>query len=309
MDNFKITITTVMIMFLYAIPGFLLMKFKKVESSHIKTVSTILVYVFGPCMILDSFLSVERNKETIINMIIFALATIVIQIAAIVILYFIFKKKYDDAKYRMLTVGSVCGNNGFFGLPIIRAVLSDYPIAQTYSSIFVFTMNAIVFTVGSFCITREKKYISFKQAFLNPTSVALIVSIILFSFGFSFDFQKDIGSAVSLLGKMTTPVCMIVLGMRLACIKFRDLFNKPIVYLTAALKLIFFPLLAYLCVYFLPVDNVFKASMLILSSVPTAAVVLNLAEMYDANQEIAANIVMITTLFSIITIPIVLLIL
>lgn len=313
MNNFFVTILTVFVMLLYLIPGYILMKFKKVDAKHLKSLSTILVYVFSPCMIIDSFLAVERSSEMVKNMCLFTLASILVQLIFILILFLIFRNKYDDAKYRMLTIGSACGNVGFFGLPLIRAILPEYPVALTYSSIYVFTMNLIVFTIGSFCITRDKKYISVKNAILNPTTVSLIVAIILYACNFKFNCGnlalEKMGDAVSLLGKMTTPTCMIILGVRLACIKVKDLFNKPFVYLNMLFKLIAFPLFSYLLVYFLPLDYSFKASILILSAAPCASVVLNLAEMYDTNQEIAANTVLLTTLMSIITIPLLLLIL
>lgn len=310
---FQLTFLTVFIMLLYCIPGYILMKFKKVDARHLKTLSTILVYVFSPCMIIDSFLAVERSAEMVKNMLLFSFASIGVQIIFILILFIIFKNKYADAKYRMLTIGSACGNVGFFGLPLIRAVLPMYPIALTYSSIFVFTMNLIVFTIGSFCITKDKKYISFKNAVLNPTTISLIVAIILYAVNFKFscgiEVLEKMGEAVTLLGKMTTPTCMLILGIRLASIKTKELFNKPFVYINLLFKLIVFPLFSYLLVYFLPLDYAFKASILILSATPCASVILNLAEMYDVNQEIAANTVLLSTIMSIVTIPLLLLIL
>ena len=313
MNNFVVTILTVFIMLLYLLPGYILMKFKKVDAKHLKSLSTILVYVFSPCMIIDSFLQVKRSTEMIKNMLLFALASILVQFIFILILCCAFYKKFGDSKYIMLTIVSVCGNVGFFGLPLIKAILPNYPVALAYSSIYVFTMNLIVFTIGSFCITKDKKYISLKNAFINPTTISLIIAITLYACNFTF--KNDIlilektGEAISLLGRMTTPTCMIILGIRLACIKIKDLFNKPFVYLNIIFKLIVFPLFAYLLVYFLPLDYPFKASILILSAAPCASVILNLAEMYGINQEIAADTVLLTTLMSIITIPLLLLVL
>lgn len=312
MNNFMVTVLTVFVMLLFLVPGYLLTKFKKIDASHLKSISTILVYAFSPCMIIDSFLQVEKSAEMVKKMSLFAIISIIVQILFILILFLIFHKKYDDARYRMLTIGSVCGNVGFFGLPLIKAILPEFPIAMTYSSIFVFTMNLIVFTIGSFCITRDKKYISFKSVFLNPTTISIIIAVILYACNFKFNcgniFLEKMGEGVSLLGKMTTPTCMIILGSRLACIKIKDLINKPFVYINIILKLIIFPLFSYLFVYFLPFDEVFKISILVLCATPCASVVLNLAEMYNENQDIAANTVLLTTIMSIITIPLLLLI-
>ena len=81
------------------------------------------------------------------------------------------------------------------------------------------------------------------------------------------------------------------------------LFVRIFPYVTAAFKLIIFPLFAYLCVYFFPLTNAFKASILILSATPCASVILNMAEMYDGEKELAANCVLITTILCALTIP------
>ena len=167
------------------------MKFKKVDAKHLKSLSTILVYVFSPCMIIDSFLQVKRSTEMIKNMLLFALVSILVQFIFILILCCAFYKKFGDSKYRMLTIGGACGNVGFFGLPLIKAILPNYPVALAYSSIYVFTMNLIVFTIGSFCITKDKKYISLKNAFINPTTISLIIAILATS-AFIYSSKLDI---------------------------------------------------------------------------------------------------------------------
>ena len=104
---------------------------------------------------------------------------------------------------------------------------------------------------------------------------------------------------------MSTPLCMHILGMRLATANILDLFKRPFVYVTCFLKLFIFPLICYLIVYFLPFfDKEFKASIFILSGAPCAAVILSLAELHNTEQELSANVVLVSTIFCIITLPI-----
>ena len=105
------------------------------------------------------------------------------------------------------------------------------------------------------------------------------------------------------------PVCMLILGIRLASLNLVDLFKRKMVYLAIIIKLVLFPLFAFFLVYFLPLDNVFKASILVLSSVPSASIVLNLAEIHGKDQELSANIILLSTILSVVSIPLVLLIL
>jgi predicted permease len=95
------------------------------------------------------------------------------------------------------------------------------------------------------------------------------------------------------------------LGMRLETVKITELFKRPFVYVTSFIKLFVFPLVAYLLVYFLPfLDEEFKSSIFILSGAPCAAVILSLAELYNTEQELSANVVLVSTILCVVTLPI-----
>lgn len=300
---FLIALSNVLITLLYAIPGFLLCKAKKALADHLSTLSSVLIYICSPCMIINSFLQLQFTPEGFGKMALFFGVTLVLQAVFMAVLFFVFKKKYGDAKYRVCTIGSVMGNVGFFGLPVVKAMLPNNPEVMCYSAVYVLSMNVLVFTVGVFCLTRDKKFISFKSALLNPSTLSFVAALPLYFFGVSAYMPEILRGAIALLGNMTTPLCMIILGIRLATVPFLKLFARSFVYLTCALKLIVFPLFCYLCVYFLPLDYAFKASVLILSAVPCASVILNLAEIHHAETELAANSVLLSTLLCFATIP------
>ena len=239
MGTFFTCLINVVVSLCFIIPGYILCKLKRVSANHLSSMSTILVYVCGPCMVIYSFYnaSIQADKLGIskvsmgLQMLYFGIATLLLQILALLILYLIFKKKFQEAKYRILTAGSVFGNVGFFGLPLVMSLI-DNPIAGCYSSIFVLTMNILIFTVGVFCITNDKKYMSIKEALINPTTIALLIAIPAFIFGskISNDTVNVFAEAINLLGKMTTPLCMLILGIRLATVSFKGLWIRPMIY-------------------------------------------------------------------------------
>lgn len=300
--EFKVTLINVLIMLFYLAIGYVLTKFDKACDKHARTISSLLLYVCGPAMIISAFDSLTYNTQDLIQMGLFFIATLVLQIVVILIIFLILRKKYDDAKYRILTFGAACGNVGFFGLPLVNGLFPDYPIVSCYSSVYVMSMNLIAFTLGVFLITQDKKYVSIKAAILNPTTLAILVALPLYIF--NIHFPSTISSTFSLLGKMTTPLCMIVLGLRLSAMKLKDVFTRPFAYLCCLLKLIVFPLFAYLCVYFIPgLDQTFKVCILALSAAPSGAIILSLAELHQTEQELCANVVLLSTLLCVITIP------
>lgn len=139
--------------------GFMITKFKKASASHAKTLSALLLYVCGPAMILSAFEAVEYSTENLKQMGLFFLVSLIIQVLVIMIMYYILRKKYSDAKYRILTFGAACGNVGFFGLPLVQALFPNEPIVSCYSSVYVMSMNIIAFTLGVFLITQEASYV------------------------------------------------------------------------------------------------------------------------------------------------------
>ncbi len=165
-------------------------------------------------------------------------------------------------------------------------------------------MFVTAFTIGVYCITYDKKFISVKAIFLNPMTISLVVAIIIYVC--KWHFPKVLGDAVAILGKMTTPVCMHVLGMRLASVSLKNLFIRPFVYIVCGVKLVAFPLLAYLLVRFIPFFfDFFKQSILILSAAPSAAVILSLAELHECEQELTSNVVLLTTILCVVTLPVI----
>lgn len=320
LDTFLTCLIRVIVSLCFIIPGFVLCKLKRASANHLSTMSTILVYVCGPCMVIYAFynasvVAVERGMDKWqmgLEMLYFGIATLLLQTLVIFLLYLILKRKYDDAKYRLLTGASVMGNVGFFGLPLVMALV-DNPLAACYSSIYVLTMNILVFTVGVFCLTNDKSYISIKKAVLNPTTIALVIAIPAFIFGDKIAFNDTVNvfaQAVNLLGQMTTPVCMLILGIRLATVNFKNLWTRPFIYLICFLKMIVFPIVCFFAVYWLPfLDADFKKAILIISAVPCASVILNMAEIHHAEEELAANCVLVSTMLCFITIPIVTLLL
>ena len=102
---------------------------------------------------------------------------------------------------------------------------------------------------------------------------------------------------------------MLIMGMRLAVNSPRSVFCRPMQYVVVVFKQVVFGLIALLLVWFLPLPTYFKETMFILACTPVASVVLNFAEMLGEGQETAANLVLLGTTSSIITIPMMTLIL
>ena len=98
------------------IPAYILIKVGKAEPPHAKTVSVILLYISFPCMIFNSFQSIKFDWDILGKVFLFFLITMILLILNVVICFLILKKKYDEPKYRMLSIASGFGNVGFLCL-------------------------------------------------------------------------------------------------------------------------------------------------------------------------------------------------
>jgi len=304
MVTFKIAFFNVLLALMYMVPGYILCKTKKAVASHMSTVSAILIYICSPCMVVSSFMAMDYSLENLINMMLFFAVSFAVQLVFLLGAYLLLRKKFHINKYRMLAIGSVLGNCGFFGMPLIKALLPENPEVACYSSIYVISMNLLVFTAGVYCLTTDKKYISVKSAFMNPAFFSFIIAMPLYVTGAMGKLPSLVTDAVTLLGRMTTPVCMLILGIRLATMDFKKLFTNPFVYLVCVGKLIVFPLFAFAVVFFIPLPHSFKASLMILAATPCASIILNLAEIHNKEQEMSANCILLSTLLCILTIPV-----
>ncbi len=297
----------VLIMLAYGIPGYLFIKTKFLKEDAIPAFSKLLLYVCQPCLMLYCLQQVTYSKELFLKMLLFLAMSTALQVLAVISLHFIFLKKSDQAKYRVAKVAPVFGNVGFFGTPLLEALLPGHPEALAYASMFIVSFNLLVWTLGAYFLTGNKQFVRPKKMILNPPFLSLIVALPLFFTGTTLPTM--LSGPVTILAKFTTPLCMIIVGMRFATEKPSALFTEPTAYLSSSIKLIILPLIAFLCVNWLPIEYTMKATLFILFCCPSANVILSLSEISGSGQQPAANAVLISTILCMVTIPVLLLLL
>ncbi len=303
---FIIALTNVLVTLFYLVPGVILKKMDKAKEAHLSTLSAILVYVGTPFLEISSFMAMDFSWDGVKNMAIFFLATFLLQIAFMGALRLILgQKRFGEGKYRLLTIGSVMGNVGFFGIPIVSALLPDHPEVACYAAMYSLSMNMLAFTVGVFCLTGEKRFMSVRAAVFNPTVFGFVLALPFYVFGLRNVLPAPLIGAIEAIRGMTTPLCMFILGIRLASADFRQIWNKPSVYGTVFLKLLVFPLFSYAAVSlpFLGLPDSLRWTVLILSGVPCASILLSLSELHHTEPDLAADSILVSTLLCFLTMP------
>lgn len=308
MNEFLTTLITVGIMLAYAVPGFLLIKFKGIKAESISAFSKVLLYVCSPALTFYSFNKADFSAELGLNLLIFFGIITLAQLIFIGAFFLIFRKKMDDIRYRIATVATTLSNCSFLGVPLLEAIFPQSNNVAAYSMIYSLSMNIIGWTVVSAIIAKDRKFIKIKKLILNPSTLSLIAALPFFITGFKISsvngaFFGQLENMITVLGKMSTALCMLILGMRLATISFKTMFSGWLQYFSVCINQIVFPLCVLGLLTLFRVDEELKWCMYVMCACPVAAVVQNYAELLGDGQEPAANTVLLGTISSIATLP------
>ena len=340
--NFSTTALSVLLVIAMAVPGYLLVKTKMLPEKAITYLSVLLLYVRQPFLSIRSFLEVSYTPQLAVNLAVVFGVSMLAQGVIFGAVWLILRRRFDDPAQsaaligegyiggnsytsepalvaeidrcvkgranRAVVLASAFGNVGFFGVPVLQFLFPDAHDAIAYSAVFIVSLNLMGWTVGSYVLTGDKKHVSLKRALVNPQTVTLVISLPLFFAGVSeSDLPETVNTIIGYLADMTAPLCMIILGMRFALAPLVQLFKDYRVYIASFVKILVFPLLVYLVLMPFEMDAMLRVSLVLLSGMPAATINLNLAELYGADQTTAANSILMSTVLSIVTIPVLML--
>lgn len=277
--------------------GTLLTKRRTLTEDGISQMSYVLMNIVSPCVIIDSL---QRDKDlTVIKEMGIAAAIITTAIFLGIALSFLFFRKQTPEDRRVLRFAMTFSNCGFMGLPLVQSTLGDD--ALVYASAAVIAFNVIVWTVG-IVMMGGKKEASIKKALLNPGTIGFVIAFILF--WFEIRLPSVLGSTVSMLSALNTPIAMIVVGSYVAKSNLTLCFSQKRLYLVTALRLIAIP--AILVALFYPFHLPYKlyAAAILVASAPTAAITTIFSTRYKLDSSLASQCVTLCTLLSIFTMPV-----
>lgn len=307
MSSFTVALSTVGMMLLYAVPGFIFIRSGKLKTDCIPSFAVVLLYLCAPFQIIDAMQRIDYSPEMVQALIRTFLIGLVVMGGSLAVSYLVTRKNQEDPRVRICTTATSFGNTGFMGIPLLEALLPDYPEAVAFASAFFIAMNLMMWTLGSAIITRDRKYIRLKKVVLNPTMLTFLIALVFFFT--RIKFTGSLSTFITMLSKMSTVLCMLILGMRLAAIPLKPMLTSARQYIAVGVKLIVFPLITLAVCTLLHVSADYRMALYIIACAPVGNVVLSFSEILGSGQDTAANVVLLSTLLSVITIPLMLLIL
>lgn len=293
----------VIVLFLIMVVGFFARKKEYINPSVNRSLSELLINITLPSMIIASF-NFKFSKDMLnVGMSLFLIST-VIHLSLLILGKYIYKK-FNENEMKVLWFITLFSNCGFMGYPVVESIYGK--IGLFYAALFNIPFNILMWTAGVFIFSGKGDIKSAKKALLNPGIVSVFIG--LFIFLFSIKLPIPIQKTLELVGSMTTPLSMIIIGSTLADSKIASIFESKSIYFGTIVRLILIPVITFVVLKFIGLKDFYLSIPVIITSMPAAANTVIMAEKFGGDAEFASKIVFITTVLSAITIPLVLILL
>ena len=278
--------------------GFGLYKAKMINDAGTAQMTDLLLYAVTPCVVMSAF-NRPFNPDTARSIAIFAAVSAVF-IVMCIFAGMLFFRGGDDNSRVVLRFSTVFSNCGFMGIPLAGAVCGEK--GTLYASVFVVIFNVIQWTYGYALMSGEK--LSVKKVIINPCVLGLLAG--LPAFLLSISIPAPVTNAVSMLAALNSPLAMIVIGVHLAKADLISTLKDVRCYPASLLRLIVLPAVIMPAVIALPLpDNYQKITLAVMFGAPVAASCALFSSKFRRDSELAGRLVAMSTLFSIITLPLV----
>lgn len=300
MELAGIVFVQVIMIFLLLAVGFIAYRTGLVKDDGIKQITNLLLFLVTPCLLINAYQK-EFSYDLIEGLIISALLSILIHIVGIVISTLCFRRE-ETKRYRVNIFAAVYSNCGYMAIPLLSAAMGSDGVFYGSAYLAVFT---ILYWTHGICVYKgDLSELSIKNIIKNPGIIGSVIALTLFVSGITL--PEVIGGAVGHLANLNTPLAMVVMGSYLAKTDFKKALSTISVYSVTLLRLVIIPVIAVFLAKILAVPDVVAKSILITAACPTAAVSTLLAARYDLDAAYSAELVAVSTVLSIVTIPLVL---
>ncbi len=310
MDAFLAALSAMAMLFIVMALGFLGRKIGWFTDNFDSILSKATINIACPAMILSSVLSTAEvpSTDTVLLILGVSLLSWVVIIALAWGLPLLYRVPKNTRGAHQFTIAF--GNTGFVGFAVVDAILGGN--AVLYASIYCIPYNLLMFSVGMVMIAssgdkqvpRKQKLKNIGRNLLSPVMFACVIALFLLLFHVT-DPNGIIGNTCELLGQMTAPAAMLVIGSTIAKFKFKDILTSPSSYLTTLLRLLLIPAVMYVVGSFFIADPFLLAVLVLIAGMPVANVGTMMCLMYGGDLATMSRCTFLTTVLSLITIPLV----
>ena len=288
-------------LFIILLMGYIIVRAKLLRPEDSRSLSVVMVYLLTPCVIINAF-QVEYTPQVMAGLIFSFAISIAAHILFLLLTRLLTGPLHLDVIERTAVIYT---NAGILVIPLVNALLG--PEYVIYSCAFIVVQQVLIWTHcrSLLCGTRGMEW---RKLFLNVNIIAIVAGCALFLL--RVPLPALINDTLGTLGDMFGPLGMLLAGMVIADTPLRRLFTTPRNYLPVLLRLLAFPLVTVLLLRAAGAAGWIADGKNILMIVylacitPACATVTSLAQLYDRNAAYSSALYVLTTLLSIVTMPV-----
>ena len=307
MNYFSIVLEQIEIFVVYMLIGIFAVKLHFLDRNKLGVLSGCITKILLPLLIFTNTINGTTREQFLSSSVIILLAAVlylVLYAVAAVLAKLLRIDCKHESLYRACTM---FGNCGFMGIPIITALYPEQ--GGLYIAMYTVIDQLALWTVGTDLTAPvdNTKKLPTSQRFrkmINPATVAILAGVFVVLTGIRL--PSIIVTALSKTGAAASPLAMVYLGGVFCYIKIIDYLKLKEVYVTVVVKMLLLPVLVYAVLSHIPaVDQNIAVTIGILCALPTMSSVAMMAESQHSDSDYVTGFIFVTTLLSIVTLPVV----
>lgn len=302
MELALITVEKIVEMFLIMIIGMAAFRFGVIDRAANQRISAVCLKIVSPAMIFMSY-QTEFRPELLQGLLVTA-AYSVFSIGLMLGVARLTIRPGKSPDVVIEKISTIYSNCGFIGIPLINGVLGREGVF--YMTAYITVFNLLIWSHGLALMCGTKSLKATLHKMRQPAIIAIGVGVLCFLL--RIRLPEVIANPLAMVGDMNTPLAMLVAGCNLADSDLFGAFARPRTYYISFLKLLLFPLLVALLLGVLGADQTIALTVLIATACPSAAMGTMFALEYQRDSKYASELFAITTVLSLVTIPLVILV-
>nr|WP_293567560.1 AEC family transporter [Prevotella sp.] len=297
MQNLEVMV----MLFTMVILGYTACKLGYMGDKFDKKLSSIVVDITCPLLVLSSVMGDEMPDRSLILPLVGVgfLTYIILLVFGFWVPRFI-SKNHDDQG--MIGFSLMFANVGFIGYPIVASIFG--PNAVFYAALLNVPNTFFIFTAGVMLVKGEYSIRQFNpKVLLSPALIGAFIAALLVAFG--VHTPEMIARPITMVGNITVPAALMIIGSSMARLPLREIIGSGKVYATSFLRLVIVPLSVYFLFRLCGVNTLINNINTVVIAMPVASFGTMFCMKYGRNPSLMTEATFITTLFSIITIPLI----
>lgn len=309
--NIQVILGQMAMLFAMMFIGYILWKREWFNDYAYRQLSKIVVNILNPILVIYGVLGKSSAGNTSLvlqNLVLCIIFFLFLMIMGVVIVWIIRPNVKDRNMYQLM---AAVPNVGFMGIPVITSVFGNK--SMIYIVFYMLVSNVLIYTYGFTLMKksvpeneRSAGKLSIKgqlKQILNAGVIASIVAVIIFFM--QIKMPSPVMKFCNYMGNATIPLSMLLIGMSIAKSNLKKIFTNMKAYAFSALRMVVIPVTVVLTCKHLPLDTTVFGVFALQMAMPVGNIVALIAKDNGVDETCCTNVIVLSTLLSIITIPIV----